>query len=236
MRNVSWMIMIIVGTLFGQECIAKKKADVIKVVVEPKEAAIYINNTMAGYGYVEFTRPKKNEVVIIRCECNEYKEVLTKFYGADKRNSISLTLQQDGFFRSSAASGIVNKYFTIMLDEQYYKIDGNEIDVTPAWKLLHQILLNYFDEIETTDIYGGYLQTPWQYKTFAMSEKQIRNRVTIRDISTPQRVAFQIKISSEVAGSMAAKHGEFTEVDRIPKDFEPLIEELQTRIGKVSSL
>ena len=92
------------------------------------------------------------------------------------------------------------------------------------------------DEIETTDVHGGYLQTPWQYKSFIMSEKQIRNRVTIRDISTPQRVAFQIKISSEVAGSMAARHGEFTEIDRIPKDFEPLIEELQTRIGKVSSL
>jgi hypothetical protein len=60
--------------------------------------------------------------------------------------------------------------------------------------------------------------------------------VTIRDISTPDRVAFQIKISSEVAGSMAAKNGEFTEVDRIPKDLEPLIEELQTRIGKAHSL
>lgn len=123
-----------------------------------------------------------------------------------------------------------------MLDSQYYTINDDKVDVAPAWKLLHQILLNYFDEIETTDVHGGYLQTPWQYKSFIMSEKQIRNRVTIRDISTPQRVAFQIKISSEVAGSMAARHGEFTEIDRIPKDFEPLIEELQTRIGKVSSL
>lgn len=35
---------------------------------------------------------------------------------------------------------------------------------------------------------------------------------------------------------MAARHGEFTEVDRIPKELEPLIEELQTRIGKISSL
>lgn len=212
------------------------KNKIVKVTVTPKEAAIYINNTLAGYGYAEFTHPKKKEVTIIRCECNEYKSILTKFYGIDKRTNVSYTLQQDGFYRASAASGIVNKYFTIDLDSSYYTINDNKIDVSQAWKLLHQILLNYFDEIETTDIHGGYLQTPWSYKSFSLSDMQLRNRVTIRDISTPQRVAFQIKISSEVAGIMAAKHGEFTEVDRIPKDFEPLIEELQTRIGKVSSL
>ena len=118
----------------------------------------------------------------------------------------------------------------------YYTITDDHVDVSAAWKLLHQILLNYFEEISTTDFYGGYVQTPWQYKKFTLSEKQIRNRVTIRDISTPKRVAFQIKVSSEVAGSNAARHGEFTEVDRIPKEFEPIIQELQTRIGKVSSL
>lgn len=223
--------------LFALCAFAGKKTDIIKISVEPKEASIYINNTFAGYGYAEFTRPKKkNDVVIIRCECEEYKPILTKFYGGDKRSSLSFMLQQDGFYRASAASGIVNKFFTIDIDSMYYEINDNKVDVTPAWKLLHQILLNYFDEISTTDIYGGYLQTPWQYKTFTMSEKQIRNRVTVRDISTPKRVAFQIKISSEVAGSNAARHGEYTEVDRIPKEFEPIIQELQTRIGKVSTL
>lgn len=223
--------------LFALCTTAKKKTDIVKITVEPKEASIFINNTFAGYGYAEFTRPKKkNEVVIIRCECEEYKPILTKFYGGDKRGSLSFVLQQDGFYRSSAASGIVNKFFTIDIDSMYYEIKDNKVDVSAAWKLLHQILLNYFEEISTTDIYGGYLQTPWQYKTFTMSDKQIRNRVTVRDISTPKRVAFQIKVSSEVAGSNAARHGEFTEVDRIPKEFEPIIQELQTRIGKVSSL
>ena len=69
-----------------------------------------------------------------------------------------------------------------------------------------------------------------------MSEKQLRNRVTVRDVTTPERVAFQIKISSEVAGALAARHGEFEEVDRLPKELEPMVEELQTRIGKASSI
>lgn len=220
-----------IGTVYA------KKEKLIKITVQPKEAAIYVNNTLQGYGYAEFARPKKkNSVAIIRLECAEYQPMLTRFYGGDPRSSISFSLMQDGFYRASAASGIVNKFFTIDIDSMYYKIEGDKVDVSAAWKLLHEILLNYFDEISTSDIYGGYLQTPWQYKEFTLSDKQIRNRVTIRDISNPKRVAFQIKVSSEVAGSNAARHGEFTEVDRIPKEFEPIIQELQTRIGKVNNL
>lgn len=234
MKRIIFLTSFIIISVFNTNA---RKDKLVKITVEPNEAAIYINNTLIGYGYAEFQRPKKNnQLVIIRCECNEYKSINTKFYGGDKRNSISFTLQQDGFYRASASSGLVNKYFTIDIDSTYYKINGNYVDTSPAWKLLHQILLSYFDEIATTDIYGGYMQTPWKYKSFSLSERQLRNRVTIRDISTPKRVAFQIKISSEVAGTMAARHGEFTEIDRIPKELEPLIEELQTRIGKVNNL
>lgn len=217
---------------------AEKKAKVIKINVQPQEAAIYVDNSLIGYGYGEFTRPpKKNQVAIIRIECSEYTTAHSKFYGRDERNSLSFNLMQDGFYRGSASSGIVNKYMTIILDPAYYTISSDgKVDTEAAWKLLHQILLNYFPEIETTDFHGGYIQTPWKYKAFNMSEKQLRNRVTVRDVTTPERVAFQIKISSEVAGTMAARHGEFDEIDRIPKELEPMVEELQTRIGKASSI
>lgn len=209
---------------------------VVKISVVPAEAAIYVNNNFVGYGYAEFTKPKKKEVAVIKIECSEYNTIVTKFYGTDKRTALSYTLQQDGFFRASAASGIVNKFFTVDIDSMFYQIENGKVDISKAWKLLHQILLNYFAEIATTDFDGGYVQTPWQYKTFTLSEKQIRNRVTIRDISTPSHVAMQIKIESEVANAAAAKHGEFEAVDRVPKEFETIIQELQTRIGKVSSL
>lgn len=217
---------------------ADKKAKVVKITAQPQEAAIYVDNNLIGYGYGEFSRPpKKNQVAIIRIECNEYTTAHSKFYGSDERNSLSFKLMQDGFYRGSAASGLVNKYMTVTLDPQYYTIDSEgKVNSEAAWKLLHQILLNYFPEIETTDIHGGYIQTPWKYKTFNMSEKQLRNRVTVRDVTTPERVAFQIKISSEVAGAMQARHGEFDEVDRLPKELEPMVEELQTRLGKASSI
>lgn len=216
--------------------VIQAKPSIVKISVIPTEAAIYVNNNLLGYGYAEFTKPRSREVAVLKIECAEYNTIITKFYGSDKRKAISYTMQQDGFYRSSAASGIVNKYFTINIDEQYYsKNSEGKIDVSKAWKLLHQILLNYFNEIATSDYDGGYVQTIWQYKQFNLSEKQIRNRVTIRDISTPERAALQIKIDSEVAAGSMAKHGEFELVDRIPKEFEGIIQELQTRIGKVSN-
>lgn len=232
------LLLILLAIMVGFSLHAEKKAKVIKITAQPQEAAIYVDNTLIGYGYGEFSRPKKrNEVAIIRVECNEYTTANSRFYGGDERNALSFNLMQDGFYRGSAASGLVNKYLTVTLDPQYYTIDENgKVDTEAAWRLLHQILLNYFPEIETTDFHGGYLQTPWLYKTFNLSEKQIRNRVTVRDVTTPERVAFQIKISSEVAGAMQARHGEFDEVDRLPKELEPMLEELQTRIGRASSI
>lgn len=235
MKKILSVLMIL---MMAMTAYAEKKAKVIKISVQPQEAAIYVDNSLVGYGYGEFSRPqKKNQVAIIRVECNEYTTVNSKFYGGDERNSLSYKLMQDGFYRGSAASGLVNKYMTITLDPQYYTIDTEgKVNSEAAWKMLHQILLNYFPEIETTDFHGGYIQTPWKYKNFNMSEKQLRNRVTVRDVTTPERVAFQIKISSEVAGAMAARHGEFDEIDRLPKELEPMVQELQTRIGKASSI
>jgi len=232
-------LLFITLTILSVISTSAQKEKVIKIQVTPQEASIYVDNVLMGNGYAEFTRPqKKNQVAIIRIECNEYITMHSKFYGRDERNSLSFKLNQDGFYRASAASGLVNKYITVILDPQYYTVDSEngKIDTSNAWKMLHQIILNYFQEIETTDYTGGYLQTPWKYKAFTMSEKEMRNRVTVRDITTDDKVAFQIKISSEVAAAFQARHGEFDAIDRLPKELEPMVEELQTRIGKVSSI
>lgn len=214
------------------------KSRIIKVNAEPAEAAIYIDNVFTGNGFAEFTAPKKkNTVIMIRIEAEGYRTVNSRFYGGDKREALSFKLIPDGFILGTVASGVVNKYFTVEIDPKYYtKNEDNTIDTKPAWKLLHQIILNYYNEIETTDFNSGFLQTPWQYSKFTMSEKQIRTRVTIRDISSESIVAFQIKISSETGTTKFGKSSEFEEINRIPKDYEPLIQELQTRVGKLFNL
>ena len=235
MKNLFLLLIFLLG---GLNLANGAKSKTFKVMAQPKEASIFVSNQFVGYGFAEFNRPKKKtDVIAIRIECEGYKPLETKIYADDVRSSVSYTLQDDGFYRATAASGLVNKFMTVTLDNSLYTIDEQgTINVTKAWKLLHQILLNYFEEIATTDYSGGYLQTPWHYKTFQLSDKQMRTRVTVRDISTPAQVAFQIKVSSEVASAMAARHGEFTNVDRIVKELEPMLQELQTRLGKMHSL
>lgn len=219
--------------------VSEAKDRIIKITAEPAEAAIYVDNVFSGNGFAEFTCPKnKNSVAVIKIECDGYKTVNSRFYGGDKRESVAFKLVPDGLTRGSVPSGVVNKFFTIQIDPKYYtKNEDGTYNTMAAWKLLHQVLLNYYDEIQTTDFYSGYVQTPWHYTKFSMSDKEIRTRVTIRDISNKDLVAFQIKVSSEVAASsFSGKTGEFEEIARIPKDFQPLIEELQTRIGKLHNL
>ncbi len=235
MKNLFLLLIFLLG---GLNLANGAKSKTFKVMAQPKEASIFVNNQFVGYGFAEFNRPKKKtDVIAIRIECEGYKPLETKIYADDVRSSVSYTLQDDGFYRATATSGLVNKFMTVTLDNSLYTIDEQgTINVAKAWKLLHQILLNYFEEIAATDYSGGYLQTPWHYKTFQLSDKQMRARVTVRDISTPTQVAFQIKVSSEVASAMAARHGEFTNVDRIVKELEPMLQELQTRLGKMHSL
>lgn len=235
MKNLFLLLIFLLG---GLNLANGAKSKTFKVMAQPKEASIFVNNQFVGYGFAEFNRPKKKtDVIAIRIECEGYKPLETKIYADDVRSSVSYTLQDDGFYRATATSGLVNKFMTVTLDNSLYTIDEQgTINVAKAWKLLHQILLKYFEEIAATDYSGGYLQTPWHYKTFQLSDKQMRTRVTVRDISTPTQVAFQIKVSSEVASAMAARHGEFTNVDRIVKELEPMLQELQTRLGKMHSL
>ena len=235
MKNLFLLLIFLLG---GLNLANGAKSKTFKVMAQPKEASIFVNNQFVGYGFAEFNRPKKKtDVIAIRIECEGYKPLETKIYADDVRSSVSYTLQDDGFYRATATSGLVNKFMTVTLDNSLYTIDEQgTINVAKACKLLHQILLNYFEEIAATDYSGGYLQTPWHYKTFQLSDKQMRTRVTVRDISTPTQVAFQIKVSSEVASAMAARHGEFTNVDRIEKELEPMLQELQTRLGKMHSM
>ena len=144
-------------------------------------------------------------------------------------------MRKDEFFNVSAPSGLVNKYFSVTVSKDLYTVDENgKKNSELAWKLIHQILLNYFDEIQTTDFASGFIQTPWQYETFPAADKQMRTRVSVKESNLGGDLTFQIKVSSEVAPLMASQNDEsFQEIDRIAKDFEPIISEFQSRLGKL---
>ena len=207
----------------------------VKITVIPSDAKIYIDGNYAADGITTATLKKKDGFIVVKFEREGYVTLETKIFTTDKRKAVSYTMRRDAFFDVSVASGLVNKYFSVKISKDLYTVDeSGKRNTELAWKMIHQVILNYFDEIQTTDMASGFIQTPWLYKSFPEADKQIRTRVSVKESNLGGDLTFQIKISSEVAPLIASQRDEsFQEIDRIVKDLEPMISEFQARLGKL---
>ncbi len=180
-------------------------------------------------------RQKHEGFVVVKMEEDGYVTMETKEFANDNRDAVSFTLRRDAFNDVTVASGTVNKYFSVQVSKDLYKVDENgKRDTEMAWKMIHQVLLNYFDEIQTTDMASGFVQTPWKYKTFPEIDKVVRTRASVKESNIGGDLTFQIKIDSEAAPLQGMNREEsFREINRVVKEFEPLITEFQTRLGKL---
>lgn len=206
----------------------------LKISVVPSDAQISVDGNYIGDGVVEYTLDK-SDFIAIKIEKEGYLTQENKFYRSDKRNAISFTMRPDKFYEASVPSGLVNKFFSVTVSPEYYTKDKNgKIDPDKAWKLIHQILLNYFDEMQVTDVSSAFIQTPWSYERFSESKQAVRTRVTVKQSGVNEdKLVFQIKISSEQAPLVGmSNENSYREVVRILKKFEPLISEFQTRLSR----
>jgi len=207
----------------------------IKISVVPTEAKITIDGSYYGDGVVNFAMKKSEGFINVKCECEGYVTLETKIYSTDKRNAISYNLRKDEFFETSTPSGQINRNMTVEVSKELFKVgEDGRIDASTAWKLITQVVLNYFDEIQTTDMVSGYLQTAWKYRNFPESEKTVRTRVTVKQVGLGDNLSYSIKVSCETAPIYMGKlkTEAFRESDRILKDMEPLINEFQSRLGR----
>ena len=205
----------------------------IKITVIPSDAKIYVDGNYVADGITTANIKKKEGFIVVKFEKEAYVTIEAKIFYKDKRKAVSYTMKKDVFFDVTAATGLVNKYFTVKVSKDLYKEENGKRDSELAWKMIHQVILNYFDEIQTTDMASGFVQTPWLYKTFAAADRQVRTRVSVKESNLGGDLTFQIKITSEAAPMLAQHRDEaFQEINRIVKDLEPMISEFQIRLGK----
>ena len=173
--KIGFAALLMIGSLSVQ---AKKK--VVKISVVPSDAQISVDGNYVGDGVVEVSLDK-SDFIAIKLEKEGYITQENKFYRSDKRSAISYTMRPDKFYEASVPSGLVNKFFSVTISPEYYTTDKNgKRDADKAWRLIHQILFNYFDEMQTTDISSGFIQTPWAYERFSESKQAIRTRVQVK--------------------------------------------------------
>ena len=206
----------------------------IKLVVIPDKATIKVNGSYYGEGST-LLKIKKNDFVSVEVSCPGYETLNTRIYGNDDRKTVEIKLKEDMLLKQTLESSLANNFFTVEVNENLYSIDpeNGKRDTEKAWKMAHQVLLNYFDEIMTSDSASGFIQTPWIYKNYVEAGKTLRHRVTIKEVGVGDGLTFQIKLTSEIAPIQGRSREEsFLESNRIMKEFENIISEFQTRLGK----
>lgn len=206
----------------------------VKIVVTPAEATIKVNGSYYGEGSA-VVKIKKNDFVIVEASAPGCETLNTRIYGNDDRKTVEIKLKEDVLLKQTVESALANKFFTVKVAKSLYTddLETGKRNAEQAWKLAHNILLNYIDEIQTSDMASGYIQTPYYIKNYVEAGKTLRSRVTIKETNIGGDLTFQIKLSSEIAPIQGRNREEsYQETSRLIKEFEPLISEFQTRLGE----
>lgn len=206
----------------------------IQIVVIPNDATIKVNGSYYGEGSAKVT-VKKKDFISLECSAPGYETLNTRVYGNDGRKTIEIKLKEDMLLKQTAESSIANNFFSVKVNKSLYtdnKKTGKR-NADAAWKMAHSVLLKYFDEIMTSDVASGFIQTPWLYKNYVEAGKTLRHRVTVKESNIGGDLTFQIKLTSEMAPTQARSREEaFIETNRVMKEFESLVSEFQTRLGE----
>lgn len=207
----------------------------VKITVSPSEAKIYVDGNYVADGMTVASLKKKDGFLVLKFEKEGYVTLETKIFADDKRKAVSFVLKRDTFYDNSTISGNTNKFFSQEISDKFMKNAKDEKEASIlVWKMIHQIILNYFDEIENSDQLSGFIQTPWKYKTFGEANIQVRTRVTVKESNIGGKLTYKIKVSSEIASLNSTHRDEnFQETTRLLKDFEPMISEFQSRLGNL---
>lgn len=195
---------------------AQKKS--IKAI--PDNAKIYVDGDYVADGSYTIKFGRNEDEIIVKVEATGYITKEFRVKKIDKRKTITVKLVKDEAFDKSVASELANKYFTI-------RVRGG-IDEDKAWKLLTQVMLDYFPELKTADKASGYMNTTWQIEDFDAS--RVRTMVQIKE-SSDDGLTYKIKIFTEKNEGDFDNEGDYKPWPRVLKKYEPLINEMQMRLG-----
>lgn len=201
------------------------KDRVVQINTTPNDATIKMDGRQVGAGEygikilegacVEVIVEKAGYVAITKNFCNQ-------------RNMQSppvnehVVLKEDEAYSSSIQSDQANVNFSISV--------GSGRSEEDAWKVMNQIVTNYFDVIEMSDKETGYVRTAWNMKNFP--NNTIRTRIIVKPGNTGSS-QYVVKIQSEASGAAntAAKDDEkFREWGRILNTYKDIISEMQSRL------
>jgi len=224
MKNITFKMLLsfilVVGVSFTSMA-GKKK---VLVSCSESDAAIYSNGIKVGTGQAEIIVLSKSCVTvnIKKTGYLDIEETICNKKGFPKPPKTKyFEMITDPAWDASVQTDMANTDIEVQLNT-----DRSEID---SWKILNQIITNYFDVIEISDRETGYLRTAWNLHTF--DNASVRTRLIIK-IGTLEPLSYKVKLVSEIAGpgtSVKSDHL-FAEWDRVLRTYETVIGQITSRL------
>lgn len=223
----------ILGVFILCLCVGIIQARTVKITAVPADARISVDGSYRGEGKLELEVKKKAVFYVIKVEREGYLTLESRLYSSNKSDEITYTLKKDLFYEASVASDVSNSFFPVIVSKRLYGEDADgKRDAGKVWRTVNQILLGYFDGIESSDESAGFMQTSWAYTKFNDSQQVVRTRVTVKQVGVLDKdLTLQVKISSEQAPLVSMENeNAYRETSRILKKFEPLIHEFESKL------
>lgn len=195
----------------------------VSIRTTPADASIKVDGRIMGNGEYKARIPF-NQCVEVIVEKNGFVTSQKNYCNEDDiqppPTNDHVVLSVDEAFTSSVQSDQANLNFTIETSKP-------EED---AWKILSQITMNYFDNIELSDQQTGYLRTSWNINNF--KDNTIRTRIIVKQADI-KPLKYTIKLVSEYSGKPKTSVKEdqlFYPWDRILNTYKDVISEYQSRL------
>lgn len=200
---------------------------VVNITSSEKDAKIFVNGNYSGQGS-ESVSIKDKDCATVRVEKEGYltDEVTycVNVQGHPRPPGRDYyELQKDESYDASEKNDNANHDMSVVVSKKFSEAQ--------AWKIVHQIVTEYYDEIKTESPETGYLVTAWKVQTF--KQVTIRTRIVIKT-SSSSPLTYSIKVASERAeGDNVSLQDDqkFKEWDRLLKKFQEIIGVFQSRLA-----
>lgn len=197
----------------------------VKIRTSPEDVSININGRVVAKGSFNMKIPK-GECIEVTGEKDGALPVKKSYCNQDNAPALpaidTLRLVVDQTFALSSPADYVNINNIVEINPATKEAD--------AWKLMSQVVMNYFDVIEVTDKATGYLRTAWVVKSF--SNNTIRTRVIVK-VADSSTLKYVVKLCSEISlksGSNANDDASYTEWNRVLVAYKNMVSDIQTRL------
>lgn len=224
MKSITFKVLLsiifVIGVSFNS--IAGKKT--VLVSCSEPDAAIFANGIKVGTGQAEVVVLSKSCVTINieKVGFLDVEETICYKKGFPKPPKTKyFEMLTDPAYDASVQTDMANTDIEVQLNT-----DRTEVE---SWKILNQVVTNYFDVIEISDRETGYIRTAWSLHTFPNAA--IRTRLIIK-LGTLDPLSYKVKLVSEIAGpgtSVKSDH-KFSEWDRVLRTYETIIDQVTSRL------